>query len=71
MKLEGWLQKSNLASVKRTDTKQLRSRILLGNYQVDTWVNADGTIKVEVTENTPKSIRARLLCDGSLKDLWY
>lgn len=74
--MEGFIQKSNLASVGRKDKKQLRTRLVSdidsnGNwYEVDTWLDKWSDLKVEVTKHTPRNTDSRVLAEGSTANLF-
>lgn len=69
MKLIGYLQKCNLNSVKRQDAKIIRSRLLLDDYEVNTWLKADGTLKVEISKHTPRGTISRVIIEDLLQNM--
>jgi hypothetical protein len=69
MELRGILQSSNNVSVSRKDKKLLRSRILLDEYEVNTWVGIDGTLKVEISKRTPRGTIGRVVIEDTLQNM--
>lgn len=70
--MEGFIQKSNLASIHRKDNKQLRTRLIVDigtdYYTVDTWLDKNGGIKVEVIKNTPQHTFSKVLIEGNITE---
>ncbi len=74
--MEGFLQKSNLSSIRRQDKKQLRTRLMTdidttGDwFEVDTWLDKWGGLKVEVTKHTPRNTESKVLTEGNVSELF-
>jgi len=71
--MDGYLQKSNLSSTKKTDRKQLRSRLVTGYlgagwYEVDTWLDKDGGLKIELSKHTPRNTESIVLKEGNISE---
>lgn len=72
--MEGFIKKSNLSSIRRRDNKQLRTRLIVDigtdYYTVDTWLDKNGGIKVEVIKNTPQQTFSKVLSEGNVTELF-